>query len=950
MRRLLFVGSLVYVCACAGPLPPGPEAPVPEPAAAPGSATPSPAAPNPALRDAREVHLADIVQLTNGGENAEAYWSFDGTQLIFQSKRPPYQCDQIMRMPADGSAPPTVVSTGKGRTTCSYFLPGDQEIIYSSTHEAGAACPPEADMSQGYVWSLYKEYEIYRAKADGSGLRKLTDRVGYDAEATVCPIDGSIIFTSDRDGDLELYRMDSNGENVTRLTSTPGYDGGAFFSPDCSQIVWRASRHQGDSLADFQRLLEQGLVRPSQLELFVANADGSNARQVTYLGSAAFAPYFHPSGKRLLFSTNYPNPRGREFDIWAVNIDGSNLERITFSEGFDGFPMFSPDGTRLAFASNRNNAKEGETNVFVARWVDAPGNVAAEAKLETAADRFIGDVRWLADDVREGRGVATEGLVQAGDWLATRLAEIGAVGAADAQGGFKQPLDVTIEVTRSADTALAIDGKAVDATAFVPLSQSAAGSARGATVFAGYGIVAKEHGVDDYKGVNARGKIVVVRRFAPRRAPFDDKDAERRYSDLAYKAFEARKKGARGLIVVDVPEAAQAAGTPPGTAPETPADAPLPALAPVGAGDTGIPVVIVSRAAGAALVQGKHTADLRVGLAQKKRTVHNIVAKIPAGSAQKLGGALIIGAHYDHLGWGESGSLEAGEKVIHNGADDNASGTAALLEVARQLASRSHELGRDVYLVAFTAEETGVIGSRYFTQNPPPGLRMDQVVAMLNMDMVGRMRSNRVSVMGTKTATELEGVVAPLCQGLRVDCTLGGDGYGPSDHMPFYTAGVPVLFFFTGAHIDYHRGSDDAERINAAGGAKVAELVSQVAKALATRAERLSYQRAPMPEGRGDTRATGGSLGTVPAYGEEGGKPGVLLADVRAGGAADQAGVRAGDRLVAIDDVEIRSVSDLMFVLRTATPGKKAVLTVVRGAKLLKLEAVYGAPSQRMGR
>ncbi len=951
MRRSLHVALLILVCSCAGPLPPCPEEPVPAAPDVPAAAAPRPAAPNPALRDPREVHLSDIVQLSNGGENAEAYWSSDGTQLIFQSKRPPYQCDQILRMPADGSAPPTLVSTGKGATTCSYFLPGDQEVLYASTHEKGPECPPPPDHSQGYVWALH-DHDIYRAGADGGNPRNLTRRPGYDAEATVCPLDGSVIFTSDRDGDLELYRMDASGENVTRLTSTPGYDGGAFFSADCTQIVWRASRPTGDALSDYKRLLGQGLVRPSQLELYVASADGSNARQVTYLGAAAFAPFFHPSGKRILFSTNYPNPRGREFDIWAVNVDGSELERITFSEGFDGFPMFSPDGTRLVFASNRHNAKEGETNVFVARWVDQPEGVPAEARVAIPADRFIADVRWLADDAREGRGVSTEGLVQAGDWLAARLAEIGAEGAADAQGGYKQPLDVTIEVVRTPETALSIDGKAVDSAAFVPLSQSASASARGQTVFAGYGIVSKEHGIDDYKGINARGKIAVVRRFVPKRAPFDDKDLERRFSDLQYKAFVARQKGARALVVVDVPEVNAAGAAPAGAPAEAPnaSDAPLPALAPAGAGDTGIPVVIVTRAAGGALVQGKHDIDLRVGLEARKRTVHNIVAKISAGAASKLPGAIIIGAHYDHLGWGGSGSLEAGEKVIHNGADDNASGTAALLEVARQLASRRDKLGRVVYLVAFTAEETGVIGSRHFTQSPPAGLRMENVRAMLNMDMVGRMRGNRVSVMGTKTALEWEPMVSAQCAVARVDCSLGGDGYGPSDHMPFYTAGVPVLFFFTGAHIDYHRASDDADRINAAGGARVAGLVAQVAETMATRAEPLTYQRAPMPEARGDVRATGGSLGTVPAYGEEGGKPGVLLADVRAGGPADQAGVRGGDRIVSIDDVEIRSVPDLMFVLRQATPGQKAVITVVRGGKILKLQAVYGAPSQRMGR
>ena len=849
-----------------------------------------------------------------------------------------------MRMPADGSAPPALVSTGKGATTCAYFLPGDQEILYASTHESGPECPPPADHSQGYAWPLH-DHDIYRANADGTNPRNLTRRPGYDAEATVCALDGSIIFTSDRDGDLDLYRMDANGDNVVRLTSTPGYDGGAFFSPDCTQIVWRASRPVGDALSDYQRLLGQGLVRPSLLELFVASADGSNARQVTYLGAAAFAPYFHPSGKRILFSTNYPNPRGREFDIWAGNVDGSGLERITFSDGFDGFPMFSPDGTRLVFASNRNNAKEGETNVFVARWVDEPADVPAEARLASPADRFIADVRWLADDAREGRGVGTDGLAQAGDWLVEQLSEIGAEGAADAQGGFKQPLEVTIELARTPATALSINGKPVDAAAFVPLTQSASASARGQTVFAGYGEVSEEHGIDDYKGVNARGKIAVVRRFVPRRAPFDDKDLERRFSDLQFKAFVARQKGARALIVVDVPEAAGAADAP------VAADAPLPTLAPAGAGDTGIPVVVVSRAAGAALVQGKHTVDLRVGLEARKQTVHNIVAKISAGpSAARSDGVIIVGAHYDHLGYGGAGSLEAGERVIHNGADDNASGTAALLEVARQLAGKRDQLGRDVYLVAFTVEENGVIGSRHFTQNPPPGVRMEEVRAMLNMDMVGRMRGNRVSVMGTKTALEWDDMVAAQCTAARVDCTLGGDGYGPSDHMPFYTAGVPVLFFFTGAHIDYHRGSDDVERINAGGGAQIAGLVARVAETMAARAEPLSYQRAPMPVGAGDVRAAGGSLGTVPAYGEEGGKPGVLLADMRAGGPADQAGVRGGDRVVSIDGVELRSVADLMFVLRQATPGHKAVIKVVRAGKLLTFEAVYGAPGTRMGR
>jgi Tol biopolymer transport system component len=337
-------------------------------------AQPSPHdAPKRTLHDSRETHLKDVRQLTREGENAEAYWSPDGEELILQSTHPPYPCDQIFRMNVK-DAKMTLVSTGKGRTTCAYFTADGKRILYSSTHVESEACPPTPDFSQGYVWPLYDSYEIFSALPDGSDLRQLTDNSFYDAEATVCPVDGSIIFTSTRDGDLELYRMDADGSNVKRLTHKPGYDGGAFFSRDCSRIVWRTSRPESnEELGDFRRLLKQGLVRPSKLEIWVADADGSNARQVTELGAASFAPYFFPSGKRILFSTNHGSESGREFDLWAVNTDGTDLERITYTEGFDGFPMFSPDGKYLAFASNRNQGKPGETDVYVARWLEKGG-------------------------------------------------------------------------------------------------------------------------------------------------------------------------------------------------------------------------------------------------------------------------------------------------------------------------------------------------------------------------------------------------------------------------------------------------------------------------------------------------------------------------------------------------------------------------------------------------
>ena len=315
-----------------------------------------------------EKHLANLRQLTAGGENAEAYFSFSGTRLIFQSTHAPYHCDQMFTMNLDGSGK-KLVSTGKGRTTCGYFLPGDQKILFASTHEGGPDCPPPPDMSKAYVWALYKDYDIYDANADGSGLKPLTRSPGYDAEATVSPDGGRIVFTSVRDGDLDLYSMDLDGGNVRRLTNEVGYDGGAFYSADSKQIVYRA--HHPTEPKDIERyrsLLAQGLIEPHSLEIMVMNADGSGKRQVTRNGKANFAPYFLPNGKQIIFASNLHDPKGRDFDLYLINADGTGLERVTLNDTFDGFPMFNRDGSKLVFASNRNGSAPGETNIFIADW------------------------------------------------------------------------------------------------------------------------------------------------------------------------------------------------------------------------------------------------------------------------------------------------------------------------------------------------------------------------------------------------------------------------------------------------------------------------------------------------------------------------------------------------------------------------------------------------------
>jgi Tol biopolymer transport system component len=313
-----------------------------------------------------ETRLSNIRQLTFGGENAEAYFSFDGTRLSFQARRDAATCDQIHTMKIDGSDV-RKISDG-GRTTCSHYTPDGRSVVYASTITGGRGCPPAPSFDQGYVWPIYDSYDIYIANADGSNIRPLTTTPGYDAEATIRK-DGRIVFTSVRDGDMEIYSMNADGGDVRRLTHREGPDGGPFYSPDGKQIVFRGrSLSAGPELDDYRALLKKGLWRPTSLEIFVMNEDGSNLRQVTNLKAASFAPFFTPDGKQIIFSTNVGDPKGRNFDLYVINVDGTGLERVTYNDTFDDFPMFSPDGRQLVFASNRNDAKPGETNVFIADW------------------------------------------------------------------------------------------------------------------------------------------------------------------------------------------------------------------------------------------------------------------------------------------------------------------------------------------------------------------------------------------------------------------------------------------------------------------------------------------------------------------------------------------------------------------------------------------------------
>ncbi len=336
-----------------------------------------------------ETHLRNVRQLTFGGQNAEAYWSADGRHITYQTRQPAYPDEQIFVMDADGRNK-RLVSTGKGRCTCSYYSPDGRFIFFSSTHARNEGAQAPVDMSKGYVWAINPDYEMYRVGArtttggqvpSASGLkpasgndamRKVINRPGfYVAETTIAPNGHYMAWTSDFEGDLEIYRSNLDGSNTVRLTHEVGYDGGPFVSWDSKLIAYRRDSFTDDKqIEGYKALLAQHMIRPTKLEIWVMDANGENKRQVTHLACASFAPFIHPDGKRIVFSSNYGDPKGREFDVFICNLDGSNLERVTKSPQFDGFPMFTRDGKKIVFASDRFSKVKGETNVFVADWVD----------------------------------------------------------------------------------------------------------------------------------------------------------------------------------------------------------------------------------------------------------------------------------------------------------------------------------------------------------------------------------------------------------------------------------------------------------------------------------------------------------------------------------------------------------------------------------------------------
>ena len=907
------------------------------------------------LKDPREVHLQNVQQLTFGGENAEAYFSVDSTQLVYQStpRQPQQPCDQIFVMNADGSGKRRL-STGQGRTTCAFFYPDGQHILYASTHQGSVACPPPADMRQGYVWALYSDYDIYKADINGNIVQNLTNTPGYDAEAVLSPRGDKIIFTSLRSGDLELWTMNLDGGNPQQLTHTPGYDGGAFFSPDGSKIVWRASRFENDpqGLADYQRLLKKGQIRPNQLELFVMDADGSNQRQITQLGKASFGPYFHPSGNQIIFSANLEKSNPREFDLYMINLDGSGLKRITYTSQFDGFPMFSLDGQKLVWGSNRQNEHPGETNIFIADWIEdvreiVPQVAQYQPTPAIKAAELFHHARFLADDRLTGRYPGTQGIEYAAHYIADRFAEYGLKPIADNQSYF-QTVEFIGDVKLGNNNQLLIIKKGATTpwtikTDYLPLAFSDTADVTGEIIFAGYGISAPDAHYDDYANLNVDGKILLMLRAAP--ASDNPHNPLQYYASMRHKLVVAREKGAKAVLLVT------------GVAQENELDELVKFQTDFDFKGSGIAAVSISRAVANQLLAtaGQNIAELQktiddasqpnsfpiptvqLSLKTDVKNIHintrNVIGYLPGKTDQTL----IIGAHYDHIGLGGNHSLDSKPGVIHNGADDNASGVAGILELAHYFSSQPEPLEHSLLFIAFTAEEFGLIGSKYYVNNPLKPL--EKTAAMLNLDMIGRSSDNQLIVQGVGTTPVWPKIIDQVNHTYRFELTTQKDGPGPSDQSSFYRQNLPVLAFFTGVHDDYNRSTDDFWRLNYPAQQNIVKFVRDVVLEIEHRDNKLPFTKAESQHQRGKGRSKFKvTLGVVPDYAFA--EQGLRLDVVKENRPAHQAGLQSGDIIIQFGSIKLNNIYDYMAALGMFKPGNKAALVFVRDGKEITTEVL----------
>ena len=989
VRRALAAGALALsLSACAAITDADQETAGPANATA-QSASQSAASQSVAPAQAGGPLIANARQLTFEGLRAgEGYFSADGSQLIFQSEReadnPFYQMYLMDRATGDVRR----VSPGYGKTTCGWIRPDKKRVLFASTQDDPDARKKMADeiafrksgQTRRYAWDYDPTYDIQEFDLATARYVNLTHTLGYDAEGAYSPDGKRIVFASNRaaygrvlsekeKAQLELdpswfmdvYVMNADGSNVRRLTDVPGYDGGTFWSPDGSKIIWR-------------RFSEDG----ARAEVYTMNADGTGQRKITAMGAMSWAPIFHPSGDYIIYSTNilgFDN-----FELYMIDAAGKRAPvRVTDRKGFDGLPMFHPDGKHIAWTSNATS--KGVSQIFLADWndaearrllgLDAKGALLADLapqKATTSATISEADLRRhveaLASDAMEGRLTGAPGGERAASYVAAAFKASGLQPAGDA-GAYLQAFEFTAGVSLGKNNALTatIGGAKSDLKTDVdwrPLSFSRIGPAAPAdVVFAGYGLTAPKDGdngeYDSYAHLDVAGKWVLVWRDLPNGIDSKTRIHLSRFSDLRYKAATARAKGAAGVIFAPAPgikyedelpkltyESASGASGLPVVAVSGKAAQSMLALANTDIGKLAARLDAGEMAAGLSLPGVKVAAN--ISLTYERRNGHNVLGRLDLNGPAEAP-SLVIGAHLDHLGRGEaSGSLARGDErgKIHYGADDNASGVAALLEIAEYFAAE-HAAGRltgvrDVVFAAWEGEELGLLGSSHFVEAAKKTAGKADLAgafsAYLNMDMVGRLKDALIfqgvgsSSVWTREIEQRNAVI-----GLPV--TTISDTYLPTDATSFYIAGVPILAAFTGSHEEYHSPRDTADRLNYKGLYDIARLMALIARSQAQAATPPDYIKVENTQSQG--RVGNVYLGTIPDYASEGVK-GVKISGVVQGGPAAKAGLQGGDVIVGLGGAALENIYDYMQAMNGLKVGQETGIIVERDGKRLNLK------------
>jgi Tol biopolymer transport system component len=905
-------------------------------------------------------YISNMRQLTFEGKRAgEGYFSQDGKWLTFQSEREsdnPFYQIYVMNVQTGATHR---VSPGQGKTTCSWIHPSNKKVLFSSTHhdpelkkKAQAEWEERKNPKTKYNWSFDDAYEIYEASMDGKNLRNLTRAKGYDAEASYSPDGKWIAFASNRSAFegkmtpeeqkqferdasfmMDLYIMKSDGTQLKRLTTSPGYDGGPFFSPDGKRLTFRRFSADGHSA-----------------EVFTMNIDGTDERQLTHLKAMSWAPFYHPSGDYLIFATNKQGYQN--FELYIVDTAGLKPPvRVSALPGFDGLPVFGPDGRTLVWTHSNEN---GEAQLYRADWDDALARQALGLPLTAPRAKQLAPaiqasdartwVTYLASEHFAGRMTGSPKEEEYTQALARAFTEMGLKAEV-------QTYEFTSGIELAENNVLKMQiGDASEQPAlsgdWIPLSYSKNGKyPQAPAVFAGYGIVAAaippQQAYDSYQDVDVKDKWAVVFSGLPDEVPNERRFHLHIYSRLQHKAMAARQAGAVGLIVVEDTK--------------TPA-APMKLNFEGRADDAGIPVIRVSQkladrmfsAAGTTRAEwtaklakgetsgtplGKVSLEAEIALKFKKSKARNVIARLNAKSNDHW--TTVVGAHLEH-----GNSLSTAKDAIHYGADDNASGVAAVMEIAHWLSDKVQrgeiKLKQNVIFGLWTGEELGLLGSTHFAQTAKVK-SSERISAYVNMDMVGRLRDG-LAVQGVGSAKEWRGLVERVSSKNPMKLKMQDDPYLPTDAMAFYMAQYPAISFFTGSHPEYHTGKDTADLLNYEGIAEVSGWIASLTAALAQSQKPLvTYQKVEGGKREGGSRGFRLYLGTIPDYTSEG-KPGVAISGTSKNSPAEKAGLLPGDVIVELGGIPIKNIHDYVYCLQALKANQKTKMRVLRAGKEKQLE------------